>query len=196
MSLVSPDPFRPSLASPDPLNPLGNLTPEEVERRRKKAIAEMQSAMNAPPNPHGSIGGLTDEEYRESLARAQASENSAKATHSTMDPTGHQLMFGPIAPGQGGVGGGVLDGLQVGLGTSGALKLLPGAKLTSPAHKASNAVNEVIGTVANRALGAANPLMRKAVGKAAVSGTKKAADVDAQDAVNQYLFNLASILGG
>lgn len=186
-----------SLASPNPWDPLGGLTPEEVERRKKKAIAEMQSAMSAPPpNPQGSIGGLTEQQYRESLARAQAPQNSAKAVHATMDPTGHELMFGPIAPGQGGVGGGVFDGLQVGLGTSGALKLLPGAKMTAPAYKASNVVNEAIGTFANRALGATNPLLRKVVGKTAVSGTKKATGVDAQDAANQYLFNLASILGG
>jgi len=186
-----------SLASPDPFNFLGNLPPEEVERRKKKAIAEMQAAMNPPlPNPHGSIGGLTEQQYRESLARAQAPQNSAKAVHSTMDPTGHQLMFGPIAPGQGGVGGGVIDGLQIALGTGGALKLLPGAKLTGTAYKASNAVNEALGTAANKALGVTNPLMRKAVGKAAVSGTKKATGVDAQGAANNYLWNIASILGG
>jgi hypothetical protein len=181
----------------DTWNPLGNLTPEEVELKKRKAIAEMQAAMNpSAPNPQGNIGGLTEQQYRESLARAQAPQNSAKAVHSTMDPTGHQLMFGPIAPGQGGVGGGVFDGMQVGLGTSGVLKLLPASKLTGTAYKTSNAVNEALGTAANKALGVVNPLMRKAVGKAAVSGTKKATGVDAQDAANNYLWNIASILGG
>lgn len=184
-----------SLASPNPWDPLGLLTPEEAERRKKKAIAEMQSAVSAPPpNPQGSIGGLTEQQYRESLARAQAPQNSAKAVHATMDPVGHQLMFGPIAPGRGGVGGGVIDGLQVALGTGGALRAM-GLGKTAKAYALSDIANTKTGEVLASMLRSSDPLLRKAVGKAAVGGYKQATGTTPTQQSKNLLFNLASILG-
>lgn len=165
------------------------MTPEQAALAKKKQAAAMQNLM-APPvqNPHGSIGGLTEQQYKESVARAKAQKYTAKAEHSMMDPIGHQMMFGPIAPGQGGLGGGVIDATSSVIGPGMGLKMLPkvGTALAN-AYKGSQAVDNLVGAVANRAVGMKNAIGQAALRKMAVGGYKSALSNSPQDQANKIL---------
>ena len=175
------------------------MTPEQAALAKKKQAAAMQNLM-APlvQNPQGSIGGLTEQQYKEGVARANAQKYTAKAEHSMMDPIGHQIMFGPIAPGQGGLGGGVIDTTASIIGPAVGLKMLPkvGTALAE-AHKGSQAVNNLVGAVANRALGMENAIGQAAIKRMAVGGYKNAFGNTPQDQASQVLSlaRLASLFG-
>jgi hypothetical protein len=115
-----------------------------------------------------------------------------------MDPIGHQMMFGPIAPGQGGLGGGVIDATAAVIGPGAGLKMVPkvGTALAD-AYKGSQAVNNLVGQIANRALGMENVIGQAALKKMAVGGYKGAFGSAPQDQANQALSlaRLASLFG-
>jgi len=175
------------------------MTPEQAALAKKKQAAAMQNLM-APPvqNPQGSIGGLTEQQYKQSVARAKAPQYTAKAEHSMMDPIGHQMMFGPIAPGQGGLGGGVIDATATVIGPGMGLKMVPKVGTTlADAYRGSQAVNNLAGQIVNKALGMENVVGQAALKRMAVGGYKGAFGSAPQDQANQALSlaRLASLFG-
>lgn len=86
---------------------------------------------------------------------------SSQWQHAQADPVAHRLMFGPIAPGQGGVGGGVFDGASLVIGPG----MAPG--VLGRGYRALNAADTALSNAVAKTLagGKASPIAAKLVNK-------------------------------